>query len=96
MTKITGRFSWKIPEVYTSFVHGADAMAIYNSLNGSMTSGISYDKQSQTLMGSDVFAAARIDSILRITLPVGIRVANKVFKMKTLLKRNLAKTTVLK
>jgi hypothetical protein len=73
MAKIQGRFNWNKPEVYTSFVQGADALEIYNSLKENMANGISYDKQTQTLIGSNVFAAAKIDSKLR---PLGIRVAN--------------------
>jgi len=73
MEKIQGRFNWNKPEVYTSLVQGADAPAIYRSLRGNMANGISYDKQTQTLIGSNVFAVARIDSILR---PLGMRVAN--------------------
>jgi hypothetical protein len=73
MAKITGDFNWNKPEVYTSFVQGADALAIYNALKGSMANGISYDKGTQTLIGSTIFAAARIDSILK---PLGVRVAN--------------------
>ena len=73
MAKITGNFPWNKPEVYTSFVQGAEAEAIYNSLKGNMANGMSYDAKTQTLIGSNVFASARIDSILR---PLGIRVAN--------------------
>jgi len=73
MTEITGNFNWNKPEVHTSFVQGADAQAIYNSLQGNVKSAVSYDAKSQTLIGSNVFVAARIDSILR---PLGIRVAN--------------------
>jgi hypothetical protein len=70
---IQGNFSWNKPEVYTSFVQGAEAEAIYNSLKGNMSNSMSYEAKTQTLIGSQVFAAARIDSILR---PLGIRVAN--------------------
>ena len=73
MKKINGKFNWNKPEVYTSFVQGDDAQEIYNSLEGSMKEGISYDSETKTLTGSNVFAAARIDSILK---PLGIRVAN--------------------
>jgi hypothetical protein len=73
MVKITGDFRWNKPEVYTSFVQGKDALAIYRALKGSMANGISYDEATKTLIGSNVFAAARIDSILR---PFGMRVAN--------------------
>ncbi len=73
MTKIQGRFNWDKPEVCTSFVQGADALAIYHSLKGNMANGMSYDKETQTLTGSNVFAVARIDSILK---PLGMRVAN--------------------
>lgn len=73
MAKITRDFSWNKPEVYTSFVQGADALAIYHALKGSMANGISYDKATQTLIGSNVFAVARIDSILR---SLGMRIAN--------------------
>jgi len=73
MAKIQGNFNWNKPEVYTSFVQGTDALAIYNALEGSMKNGISYDADSKTLVGSNVFAAAKIDSLL---MPLGIRVAN--------------------
>ncbi|MEK6855049.1 MAG: hypothetical protein AABX73_02395 [Nanoarchaeota archaeon] len=73
MAKIQGRFNWNKPEVYTSFVQGAEAQTIYRSLKGNMANGISYDRKTKTLVGSNVFAAARIDSILR---HLGIRVAN--------------------
>jgi len=73
MGKITGNFNWNKPEVYTSFVQGADALAIYRALKGSMANVISYDEATQTLIGSNVFVAAKIDSILRL---LGIRVAN--------------------
>jgi len=73
MTKIQGNFPWNRPEVYTSFVQGNEAEAVYNLLKGSMANGMSYDAQTQTLIGSNVFAAARIESELR---PFGIRVDN--------------------
>ena len=73
MAKIQGNFPWNRPEVYTSLVQGKEAKAVYDSLKGNMANGMSYDAKTQTLIGSNVFATARIDSILR---PLGIRVAN--------------------
>ncbi len=71
--KITGDLDWNIPEVCTSLVQGADAKAIYDSLEGNMKSAVSYDQKTRLLTGSNVFVAARIDTLLK---PLGMRVAN--------------------
>jgi hypothetical protein len=73
MAKITGNFAWNKPEVYTSFVQGKDAKAVYNSLEGAMANEMSYDEASKTLIGSNLFASARIDTLVK---PLGMRVAN--------------------
>ncbi len=73
MANITGNFNWNKPEVYTSFVEGADAQATYDSLEGSMRNGITFDAKRNLLIGSNVFAAAKIDTLVR---PLKMRVAN--------------------
>ena len=73
MANITGDFNWSKPQVYTSFVQGADAQAIYDSLDGTMKKRIVFDARTNTLIGSNVFVAAKIDTLVK---PLGMRVAN--------------------
>jgi len=80
-TQIFKEFNWQVPKIVASIAQGEDAKSLYETLNQEIEANyknnpnmriLSYDSETKSLVGSNIFIASRLSELLELS---GIRTA---------------------